>query len=187
MRNKTRSLSNLYCRSSCAFPGTVLFTFAALFITQTLLFNTNSGFFSRFLSFESLPSITVEFPRTFHHLYASLWCFTALFVMWTLLFNNSGVFPRFSSSERFSSTSAAFAVLFIVCKFSRFFYHLHFSCALLTSFTPLPPPPHLVPGAPFRFFILCTHFPQFKFFSRLLSFTPVASFPVLTLSYICWN
>ena len=108
--------------------------FAALFITRTLLFNTNSGFFSRFSSFERLPSITVVFPRTFHHLYASLRCFTALFVMWTLLFNNSGVFPLFSSSERFSSTSAA------VC------------------------------------FILCTHFPQFKFFSHLLSFTPVASF-----------
>lgn len=80
--------------SLCAFPGTILFTLLALFITRTLLFNNDSGFFSRFPSFERLPSITVMFPRTFHHLYASLWCFTALFVIWNLLFNNSGVFPR---------------------------------------------------------------------------------------------
>ena len=181
MRNKTRSLSNLYCRSSCAFPGTVLFTFAALFITRTLLFNTNSCFFSRFSPVESLPAITVVFPRTFHHVYASLWCFTAFFVIWTLLFDSSGVFPRFSSSERLSSTSAAFAALFMVCKFSRFFYHLHFPCALLTSFTPLPPffplPPPFGPRYTFPFFfVLCTHFPQFRFFLRPLSFMPVASF-----------
>ena len=156
MRNKTRSLSNLCCRSSCAFPGTVLFTFAALFIPRTLLFNTNSVFFSRFSSFERLPSITVVFPRTFHHLYASLWCFTALFVIWTLLFNNSGVFPRFSSSERFSSTSAAFAALFIVCKFSRSFYHLHFPCAF----------PPFVPRCAFPFFSSFAHTSHSLSFSR---------------------
>ena len=128
----------------------------ALFIPWTLLFNTNSVFFSRFSSFERLPSITVVFPRTFHHLYASLWCFTALFVIWTLLFNNSGVFPRFSSSERFSSTSAAFAALFIVCKFSRSFYHLHFPCAF----------PPFVPRCAFPFFSSFAHTSHSLSFSR---------------------
>ena len=129
MRNKTRSLSNLCCRSSCVFPGTVLFTFAALFITRTLLFNTNSVSFSRFSSFERLPSITVV-------------------------------------SERFSSTSAAFAALFIVCKFSRFFYHLHFPCALLTSFTPLLPPPSFGPRCAFPFFSSFAHTSHSLSFSR---------------------
>ena len=144
----------------------------------------------RFSSLERFSSIlTVVFSRAFHHLKGCLqqqWCFPALFIICTLLY---GVLPRFSScerffsitvvSERFSSTSAAFAALFIVCKFSRFFYHLHFPCALLTSF----PPPLVWSQVRLSvFFILCAHFPQFKFFSRLLSFTPVASFPVLTLS-----
>lgn len=186
MRNKTR-----ICQIYIAFRHVLFLALSSsLFLRFSSLERFSSiltvVFFSRFSSFESLPSITVAFPRIFHHLYASLWCFTALFVMWTLLFNNSGLFPRFSSSERFSSTSAAFAALFIVCKFSRFFYHLHFPCALLTSFTPLSPPPPPPPiWSQVRlsvFFILCAHFPQFKFFSRLLSFTPVASFPVLTLS-----
>lgn len=177
MRNKTRSLWNLCCRSSCAFPGTVLYTFAALFITRTLLFNTNSGFFSRFSSFERLPSITVVFPRTFHHLYASLRCFTALFVMWTLLFNNSGVW------------TLLFHISCVRCTFHRlqifpFFLSFTLSLCFAYKFHSPPPPPPLV-WSQVRlsvFFILCAHFPQFKFFSRLLSFTPVASFPVLTLS-----
>lgn len=157
----------LYCLSSCAFPGTVLFTFPALFITRTLLFNTNSGFFSRISSFESLLSITVVFPRTFHHLFASLWCFTALFIIWTLLFHISCVRRTFHRLQIFP--------LFLSFRLSLCFaYKFH---------SPPSPPPHLVPGAPFRlFFILCTHFSQFKLFSRLLSFTPVASFPVLILS-----
>ena len=135
MRNKTRSLWNLYCRSSCAFPGTVLYTFAALFITRTLLFNTNSGFFSRFSSFERLPSITVVFPRTFHHLYASLRCFTALFVMWTLLFNNSGVW------------TLLFHISCVRCTFHRlqiFPLFLSFTLSLCFAYkfhSPPPPPP----------------------------------------------
>ena len=165
MRNKTRSLSNLCCRSSCTLPGTALFTFAALFITRTLLVNTNSGFFSRFSSFERLPSITVVFPCTFHHLHASLWCFPAFFIIWTLLFHISCVRCTFHRLQIFP--------LFLSFTLSLCFAY---------KFHSPPPPPHLVPGAPFRFFILCAHFPQFKFFSRLLSFTPVASFPVLTLS-----
>ena len=76
------------------------------------------------------------FPGTVH-------TFPALYTTRTLLFNNSGVFPGFSSSERFSSIPAAFAPLFIVCKFSSFLYHLHFSCALVqvTLLFSLPPPP----------------------------------------------
>ena len=140
MRNKTRSLSNLYCRSSCAFPGTVLFTFVALFITRTLLFNTNSGFFSRFSSFESLPSIPAMFSRTFHHSTR------------TLIFNKRRVLPRFSSSERFSSIAAAFAPLFIVCKFSRSLYHLDFPCAFVQVTLPSPSSPPFVPRYAFPFF-----------------------------------
>lgn len=172
MRNKTRSLWNLYCRSSCAFPGTVLYTFAALFITRTLLFNTNSGFFSRFSSFERLPSITVVFPRTFHHLYASLRCFTSLFVMWTLLFNNSGVW------------TLLFHISCVRCTFHRLqIFPLFLSFTLSLCFAYKFPPPLVWSQVRLSvFFILCAHFPQFKFFSRLLSFTPVASFPVLTLS-----
>lgn len=173
MRNKTRSLSNLCCRSSCAFPGTVLFTFAALFITRTLLFNTNSGFLSRFSSFERLPSITVVFPRTFHHLYASLWCFTALFVMWTLLFFS---LPHQLRSPYFSSF-ANFPAFSIIYTFPVLCLQVSLPSPLLA------PPPTIWSQVRLSiFFILCTHFPQFKFFSRLLSFTPVASFPVLTLS-----
>ena len=95
------------------------------------------------------------FPGTVH-------TFPALYTTRTLLFNNSGVFPGFSSSERFSSIPAAFAPLFIVCKFSSFLYHLHFSCALVQVtllFSLPPPPPHLFAGASFLFFssfVLCT-------------------------------
>ena len=157
----------------------------ALFITRTLLVNNNSGFFPHSSSFERLPSITVAFHRTFHHLYASLWCFTALFVIWTLLFNNSGVFrafhhlnaslphqlrsPHFSSFAKFP----AFSIIYT-------FPVLCLQVSLPSPF--LPPPPTWSQVRLSVFFILCTHFPQFKFFSRLLSFTPVASFPVLTLS-----
>ena len=75
--------------------------------------------------------------------------------------------------------------------FSRFFHHLnaslphqlrspHFSsfanfpafsiiytspvlCLQVSLPSPSSPPPHLVPGAPFRFFILCTHFHSLSF------------------------
>ena len=133
-------------------------------------------FFSRFSSFERLPSITVVFPRTFHHLYASLRCFTALFVMWTLLFNNSSVW------------TLLFHISCVRCTFHRlqiFPLFLSFTLSLCFAYKfHSPPPPPLV-WSQVRlsvFFILCAHFPQFKFFSRLLSFTPVASLPVLTLS-----
>ena len=164
MRNKTRSLSNLFCRSSCAFPGTVLFTFAALFITRMLLFNTNSGFFSRLSLVESLPSITVMFPRTFHHLYASLWCFPALFIIWTLLFHISCVRRTFHGLQIFP--------LFLSFTLSLCFaYKFHSP----PPSSPLPPPPPFGPKytLPF-FFVLCTHLRQFRFFLRPLSFTPVA-------------
>ena len=168
MRNKTRSLSNLCCRSSCTLPGTALFTFAALFITRTLLVNTNSGFFSRFSSFERLPSITVVFPCTFHHLHASLWCFPAFFIIWTLLFHISCVRCTFHRLQIFP--------LFLSFTLSLCFAYKFHS-------PPRPPPPLVWSQVRLSvFFILCAHFPQFKFFSRLLSFTPVASFPVLTLS-----
>ena len=161
MRNKTRSLWHLYCRSSCAFPGTVLYTFAALFITRTLLFNTNSGFFSRFSSFERLPSITVVFPRTFRHLYASLRCFTALFVMWTLLFNNSGVW------------TLLFHISCVRCTFHRlqiFPLFLSFTLSLCFAYKfhspPPPPPPSFGPRGAFPFFSSFAHTSHSLSFSR---------------------
>ena len=77
-------------------------------------------------------------------------------------------FRHVNASFLFFSTSAAFAVLFIVCKFSRFFYHLHFPCALLTSFTPLPlpPPPPFGPRCAFPFFSSFAHTSHSLSFSR---------------------
>ena len=131
----------------------------------------------RFSSLERFSSIlTVVFPRTFHHLYASLRCFTALFVMWTLLFNNSGVW------------TLLFHISCVRCTFHRLQIYplfLSFTLSLCFAYKFHSPPPSPLIWSQVRlsvFFILCAHFPQFKFFSRLLSFTPVASFPVLTLS-----
>ena len=141
----------LYCLSSCAFPGTVLFTFPALFITRTLLFNTNSGFFSRFSSFESLLSITVVFPRTFHHLFASLWCFTALFIIWTLLFHISCVRRTFHRLQIFP--------LFLSFRLSLCFAYKFHS-------PPSSPPPQLGPRCAFPFFSSFAHTSHSLSFSR---------------------
>ena len=152
MRNKTRSLSNLCCRSSCTLPGTALFTFAALFISRTLLFNTNSGFFSRFSSFERLPSITVVFPRTFHHLYASLWCFPAFFIIWTLLFHISCVRRTFHRLQIFPL-------------FLSFTLPLCFAYKFHSPPPPLLPPP-FGPRCAFPFFSSFAHTSHSLSFSR---------------------